>query len=56
MLGNFQVRLVNQFKRCWEGPFKTWAAQAHSLSNLTGLTESSLVSHGQILLQTLLCV
>lgn len=44
MSGNFQVRLVNQFKRCWGGSFKIWAAQAHSLSNLTGVTESSLVS------------
>lgn len=44
MSGNFQVRLVNRFKRCWGGPFKIWAAQALSLSNLTGLIESSLVS------------
>lgn len=56
MSGNFQVRFANQFKSYWGGPFKIWADQAHSLSNETGLMESSLASLWTHPLQTRLCV
>lgn len=43
MSGSLQVGLVNQFKRCWGGPFKILAARAHSLPDLR-VSESSLAS------------
>lgn len=43
MSGSFQVGLVNQFKRCWGGPFKILAARAHSLPDLR-VSESGLAS------------
>lgn len=55
MSGSFQVGLVNQFKRCWGGPFKILAARAHSLPDLRVSLKAARRPRGQIVLQTPLC-